>query len=200
MPSSLQSLGTVPVLETERLVLRGHALDDFADCLALWTDPEVTRFIGGNPSTREEVWARLLRYVGHWALLGFGYWVVAEKATGRFLGEVGFADFRREIEPSLEGVPEIGWVLAPHSHGRGYATEAVRAAIAWGEGHFGPVRTACIIAPENEPSIRVAAKCGYREFQRTTYQAQPTNVFVRQEAPHASDSSCVNAEAASPSA
>jgi RimJ/RimL family protein N-acetyltransferase len=179
MPSSLQSLGTVPVLETERLVLRGHALEDFADCLALWTDPEVTRFIGGKPSTREEVWARLLRYVGHWALLGFGYWVVAEKATGRFLGEVGFADFRREIEPSLEGVPEIGWVLAPHSHGRGYATEAVRAAIAWGEGHFGPVRTACIIAPENGPSIRVAEKTGYREVRRTDYKGNPTIMFMR---------------------
>ena len=179
MPSTLSSVDAVPVLETERLLLRGHAVGDFEDCLALWTDPEVTRFIGGKPSTREEVWARLLRYVGHWALLGFGYWVVAEKGTGRFLGEVGFADFRREIEPSLEGVPEIGWVLAPHSHGRGYATEAVRAAIAWGEGHFGKVRTACIIAPENAPSIRVAEKTGYREFRRTAYKGNPTIMFMR---------------------
>ena len=170
----------VPVLETERLTLRGHRADDFADCMSLWTDPEVTRFIGGKPSTREEVWARLLRYAGHWTLLGFGYWVVAEKATGRFLGEVGFADFRRQIEPSLDGVPEIGWVLAPHSHGRGYATEAVRAALAWGDGHFGPIRTACIIAPENGPSIRVAERCGYREFRRTTYKDQPTIMFVRE--------------------
>ncbi len=170
----------VPVLETERLTLRGHRLDDFAACAELWTDPEVTRFIGGKPSTREEVWARLLRYAGHWALLGFGYWVVTDKATGRFLGEIGFADFRREIEPSLEGVPEIGWVLAPHGHGRGYATEAVRTAVAWGEGHFGPIRTACIIAPDNRPSIRVAEKCGYREFRHTTYKGQPTIMFVRE--------------------
>ena len=179
MPPSSSSADAIPVLETERLVLRGHTVDDFEDCLALWTDPEVTRFIGGKPSTREEVWSRLLRYAGHWALLGFGYWAVTEKETGRFLGEVGFADFRREMEPSLDDMPEIGWVIAPHSQGKGYATEAVRAAIAWGEEHFGSRRTACIIAPENQPSIRVAEKCGYREFCRTTYKDKPTIMFVR---------------------
>ena len=178
MPSSLPA-GTVPVIETERLVLRSHRLDDFADYLALWTDPEVTRFIGGRPSTREEVWGRLLRNVGHWASLGFGYWVIVEKDTERFIGEVGFADFRREIEPSLDATPEIGWALAPHAHGKGYATEAARAAIAWGDTHFGSRRTACIIAPENEPSIRVAERCGYREFCRTTYKDKPTIMFVR---------------------
>ena len=179
MTLSLRSIESIPVIGTHRLVLRGHRMDDFADSLALWTDPEVTRFISGKPSTQEEVWSRLLRYVGHWAMLGFGYWVISDKETGRFMGEVGFADFRRVIEPSLDDTPEIGWALAPHSHGKGYATEAARAAVAWGEAHFGPVRTACIIAPENGPSIRVAEKCGYREFRRTTYKDSPTILFVR---------------------
>jgi len=178
--SNPSSAETVPAIETDRLTLRGHRLDDFADYMALWTDPEVTRFIGGRPSTREEVWGRLLRNVGHWASLGFGYWVIVEKESERFIGEVGFADFRRVIEPSLDEMPEIGWALAPYSHGKGYATEAARAAIAWGEAHFGPIRTACIIAPENEPSIRVAEKCGYREFRRTTYKDQPTIMFIRE--------------------
>lgn len=179
MLSRPPAAGSAPVLETERLVLRGHRVDDLADCLALWSDPEVTRFIGGRPSSQEEVWSRLVRYVGHWALLGFGYWLVAEKESGRFMGEVGFADFRRVIEPSLDGIPEIGWVIGPQGHGRGYATEAARAAIAWGDRHFGSVRTACIIAPENGPSIRVAEKCGYREFRRTTYKDNPTIMFMR---------------------
>ena len=171
---------SIPVLETERLILRGHRVDDFAGSLALWSDPEVTRFIGGKPSTREEVWARLIRYVGHWTLLGFGYWAVEEKSTGHFLGEVGFADFKREIEPSFDGMPEIGWVIAPDAQGRGYATEAVSAATAWGDGFFNLARTVCIIAPENQPSIRVAEKCGYGEFLRTTYKDKPTVMFVRE--------------------
>jgi RimJ/RimL family protein N-acetyltransferase len=85
----------IPVVETERLVLRGHRRDDLADCVGMWGDPEVTRHIGGRPSTDEEVWARLLRYLGHWQVMGFGYWIVHERASGRFVGEVGFADSDR---------------------------------------------------------------------------------------------------------
>jgi RimJ/RimL family protein N-acetyltransferase len=179
MRGPFPSVVTVPVLETERLSLRGHRLDDFAACAAMWADPVVTRHIGGRPFSEEESWSRLLRYAGHWALLGFGYWVVEEKATDNFAGEIGFADYKRNPEPSLRGVPEIGWAFASQFHGKGYATEAVRAAVAWGDEHFELSPTACIIHPDNLPSIRVAEKCGYREFQRTTYKGQPTIVLVR---------------------
>ena len=168
-----------PTLDTERLSLRGHGLEDFADSAALWGDPAVTRYITGKPSTQEETWARLLRYVGHWALLGFGYWVVREKATGRFVGEVGLADFKRELTPSIAGAHEAGWVIAPWAHGKGYATEAVRAALTWSEAHFGAKRTVCIIAPENAASLRVAAKCDFTEVTRTTYKGEPTILFER---------------------
>jgi RimJ/RimL family protein N-acetyltransferase len=63
-------------------------------------------------------------------LLGFGYWVIEDKATGRFVGEVGFADYKRDMESPVKEAPEIGWVLAADAHGSGYATEAARAAIA----------------------------------------------------------------------
>jgi len=170
---------TAPVLETERLILRGHEVTDFEACAAMWGNPEVTRHISGKPSTPDEAWARLLRHVGHWALLGYGFWALEEKASGRFVGEVGFADHKRGIEPSLAGTPEIGWVLGPALHGRGYATEAVRAAIAWGDAHLGSARTACMISPENASSMKVAAKCGYAEFARTTYRDNPTILFAR---------------------
>ena len=151
-----------PTIETARLTLRGHVPADLADSAALWGDPAVTRYIGGRPSTEEEVWARLLRYVGHWSALGFGYWVVVERASGRFVGEVGLADFRRAIVPSFGGAPEAGWVLAPRAHGRGLATEAVRAALTWYEATFGPTRTVCMIDPDHAASLRVADRCGFR--------------------------------------
>jgi len=129
MPAILSPHAAVPVIDTDRLTLRGHRLEDFSACAAMWGDSEVTRYIGGKPFSPEEVWTKVLRYVGHWSLLGFGYWVIQEKLSGRFVGEVGFADFKRDIKPSLEGVPEIGWVLASWASGKGLATEAVRAAV-----------------------------------------------------------------------
>lgn len=171
-----------PTLETDRLILRPHGQGDFADSLALWSDAAVTRFIGGRPATREEAWTRLLRYVGHWAVLGYGYWAVRDRAGGRFVGEVGFADFQRAITPALEA-PEIGWVVAPWAQGRGLATEAVQAALAWGDAHLpglaGTARTVCIIDPDNAASLGVADKCGYREWARTTYKANRVILLER---------------------
>jgi RimJ/RimL family protein N-acetyltransferase len=179
MPSPF--LIPVPILESARLRLRGHRVEDFAVCAAMWADPEVTRHFG-RTFGEEESWTRLLRYAGHWALLGFGYWIVEEKISGRFVGEVGFADLKRDITPSLGNTPEIGWVLAAAAHGKGFATEAAQAAISWGEANLGGRRTTCIIHPENLPSIRVAEKCGYGEVRRTAYKGQPTIVFERETA------------------
>ena len=72
-----------------------------------------------------------MRYRGLWPVLGYGYWAVEETASGRFVGDVGFADFHRVLEPSIRGVPEMGWVLAPEVHGNRYASEAVTAALHW---------------------------------------------------------------------
>ena len=171
--------GIVPVVETERLRLRGHRLDDFEQSLAMWADSIVVRYTTGKPQTREDAWMRMLRYGGLWAFLGYGYWAVEEKATGTFVGEIGFADFKREIEPSLDGMPEIGWVLASKMHGKGYATEAVRAAVAWGDTQFGAGKTCCIIHPDNTASVRVAEKCGYRELTKGSYKDHDVILFTR---------------------
>ena len=167
----------MPVLDTARLVMRGFTREDHAESAALWGDPEVVRFIGGVPFTSEEVWFRLLRHDGHWDLLGYGYWVVRERATGRYVGEVGLADLRRIITPALDA-PEAGWVLAPWAHGQGFATEALGAALAWSDANLGP-RTTCIIEDGHAASLRVAAKHGFREVARTTYKGSPTIVLAR---------------------
>jgi RimJ/RimL family protein N-acetyltransferase len=171
----------IPVLETARLTLRGHRAADLDDSFALWSDPEVVRHISGKPSSREEVWGRVQRYVGHWALAGYGFWQIRERATGRFVGETGFADFKRELAAPFDLTPEAGWVLAPWSHGKGYATEAMAAVLAWADATH--PRTTCIINPENIGSLRVAAKLGYRELGRTTYHGSPVIVFERLASP-----------------
>ena len=173
------SLTSAPTLETERLILRAHRLEDFGPSATMWGDEEVTRFIGGKPFTPEEVWQRMLRYPGHWALLGFGYWVLQEKATGAFIGEAGLLNLNRALEPPLGDAPEAGWVLAPTAQGKGYATEAMTRAIAWTEAQLRPSRTVCMISPQNSPSIRVAEKLGYREYVRTAYKGSPTILLER---------------------
>lgn len=166
-------------ITTEHLIMRPPTRDDFEDCAMLWSDPEIVRYIGGKPFTREESWARLTRYVGHWALQGYGFWVLRELETGRYAGEVGLADFKRTITPSLSGAQEMGWVLATWAHGNGFATEAVRAALTWNEKRFPGARLVCMIDPGNAPSLRVADKCGFREFARTTYKESDVILLER---------------------
>ena len=168
-----------PPIETERLRLRAHCLGDFAASVAIWADPVVVRHTIGKPSTEQATWFRLLRYAGHWSILGYGYWAVEDKATGAFIGEVGFADFKRDIKPSIEGIPEVGWVLSTEHHGKGYATEALEAALHWSDAHLANERTVCIITPANSASIRVAEKCGFEEYARTDPGEMQTIFFER---------------------
>ncbi|WP_027665312.1 GNAT family N-acetyltransferase [Rhizobium leguminosarum] len=162
----------IPTLETARLTLRPHRLDDFDAHAALWADEDVVRFITGVPSTREQSWSRMLRVAGMWHHMGFGFLAIVEKESGRFIGEAGFLEARREMEPSIERTMEVGWALMPSAHGRGYATEALTALIGWAETHFPGKPMSCIISPENQASLRVAAKLGFRETARTQYNGE----------------------------
>ena len=159
----------IPTIETERLILRPHRLDEFEAYADFWADPDVVRFITGVPSTRENSWGRMLRVTGMWHLLGFGFLAIEEKGTGRFLGEAGFQDMRRDFQPTIEGTLETGWALIPSVHGLGYATEAAGAMVEWGAAHFPDMVMTCIISPENGASLRVAAKLGFREIARADY-------------------------------
>ncbi len=168
-----------PDLETDRLILRAHTREDFEDCAAMWADPAVVRHISNSPSTLEQCWSRLLRYAGHWALLGFGYWVVQSKDDGRYIGEVGFADYKRDISPSLAGRPEAGWVLKADEHGHGFASEAVARIHQWADINLRVPETVCIVNPEHAASINVAFKAGYAKDTIGRYQNNPTLIMVR---------------------
>lgn len=171
---------SAPVLETERLILRPHGVQDFEDVARLWADPDVVRYISGTPSTAEESWARLLRYIGHWPALGFGYWAVTLRDSGRFVGEVGFVDFKRDMQPGLNGVPEAGWVLSPEVHGRGVATEAVGRMHQWAAEETCWSETVCIFDPEHHVSQKVALRQGYTRRGEANFKGLPALVMERQ--------------------
>ncbi len=169
----------IPIVETNRLLLRGHRLDDFPAIFEMWRDPTVTRFIGGQPRSEEDCWSKFLRAAGFWTHLGYGYWIAEEKATGSVVGELGFGEFKRDLSPSIRGEPEAGWALAAPFHGKGYASEGVEAIVKWGDAKGFGARMSCIIDTENKASIRVAEKCGFSETARTTYHGAPTIIFHR---------------------
>lgn len=169
----------IPVIETPRLKLRGRTLEDFPAYAAMWGAPEVARHTTVTPLSREDAWGKFARMAGFWALAGYGFWLVEERATGAMIGEIGLADFRREISPALDGMPEFGWVLAPAAHGKGYAKEAAAAAIGWAEEKFPQTTFCCIIDPENAPSIAVAAALDFKPAGSATYKGKAISVFHR---------------------
>lgn len=167
-------------VETERLRLRVHTLDDFPAIRDLWGNPEVTRFIGGTPRGEEDSWLKFLRMAGHWHLNGYGFWAVEERNTGRIIGELGFADFKRNMTPTPSIVPEMGWAFDPEFHGKGYAIEAANAAIEWGEAKWPGERMSCIITVENQPSVRLAEKIGFIRSTTTEYHGDEVLLFFRE--------------------
>jgi RimJ/RimL family protein N-acetyltransferase len=79
----------------------------------------------------------------------------------------------------MRDVPELGFALAARAHGKGYASEAVRAAIAYADAHLPAERTVCLINEDNAASIRVVQKAGYTVFERTLFNDVPTLFLER---------------------
>ncbi|MFN3816974.1 GNAT family N-acetyltransferase [Brevundimonas sp.] len=166
-------------LETPRLVMTPVSPADLPDVAQVWREPDVYRHIGGRPFSEEDCWNRLLRDVGHWVTMGYGLWTVRMKATGTYAGVAGFADFRREMSPAFGDAPEGGWVMAPWTQRQGLASEAVGAALAWVEAVLDPPRTVCMIAPENQPSLRLADRFGYAPYAATRYKGEEVILLER---------------------
>jgi RimJ/RimL family protein N-acetyltransferase len=115
-----------PELVTARLRLRAHRAEDFDALAAIWGDPDVTRHIGGQPRSRQDVWSTLLRNIGHWPTVGYGYWVVTDAGSGEILGEAGYADHKRGLPAELAAGPEGGWAFGSSAWGKGIAILLLR--------------------------------------------------------------------------
>lgn len=170
------------MIETDRLILRRHTPTDLDDIQSVYGEAETMRYISGKASTRTESWTRLLRSAGHWDLLGYGFWAIIEKSSGRYLGDAGLGRFERGLGADFDSFDEAGWVFGPHGRGKGYALEAMIAAQNWHRDTFGPKRTVCIISPEHERSIRVAEKLDYKPFDERVFPGSNDTVrlFERQ--------------------
>ena len=142
----------IPVIETERLILRAPAARDLPALYGFY-DSERSSFVGG-PMSHELAWRQLGLEIGHWVLRGYGRWTVEEKATGATAGMVGI--FNPEGWPEAE----IGWDLFEGFEGRGYATEAALATRGFAYGTLGLKTIISLIKPANLASAGVARRMG----------------------------------------
>jgi RimJ/RimL family protein N-acetyltransferase len=145
----------IPNIETERLTLRPFREDDVSPFFELSQDPDVMRYVGDRRvPTLQESWRAIAGWLGHWALRGYGQWAIEERSSGRLIGRAGI------INPVDWPGPEVGYVLGRAWWGRGYATEAARAAMDWGFEQIGFADLLSLIDPANLASIAVATRLG----------------------------------------
>jgi RimJ/RimL family protein N-acetyltransferase len=163
---------TVPVLDTERLVMRAFRAEDHEAWFAIVSDDETMRGVGQPHGFDEvEAWSDLLRLAGHWMIRGFGQWALEEKESGELVGRAGLiyhADW-----PDLE----VGWLVRTDRRGRGYATEAGAAALRYAFDELGADHVISLIADDNPASRRVAEKLGARRGDETTIRGDVVSVF-----------------------
>jgi RimJ/RimL family protein N-acetyltransferase len=170
---------SAPTLTTPRLILRAHVRGDYDGLHSMWSDKVVTQFIGGRPSTPQDSWFRLMRYLGHWPMMGFGYFACVERETGRYVGDMGIANHKRGLHPDFDDAPETGWVLSPDAFGKGYATEAMKAVLDWFVATHGKTRTVCMIETPHIASHNVATKLGYQPFATIMIGDDPITLLER---------------------
>lgn len=170
---------SAPTIETERLILRSFRKDDLDAHAATLSDAEVMRHIGGQALSREDAWRRLLSGVGSWSVLGMGPWAVELRDERRVVGHCGFFDFERDMEPSIKGEPEMGWIFDPSVHGKGIAHEACAAALVWAEANIRASSYPAIVGSENEPSQKLAIRLGFERQGDAIYKGETIAFFRR---------------------
>lgn len=147
-------LTCAPLLETERLVLRGPEREDIAP---------FTEFLTSSPrmkamdelSTAPDAWYAFLTGIGHWQWHGFGFFTLtAKKDPSIPLGRVGI------LKHSEWPQEELAWHLFDHAEGKGFATEAALAVRQWACNSLGLNGLVSYIHRDNRKSQRVAERLG----------------------------------------
>lgn len=166
------------MLATDRLTLVPHAPEHFAAYAEFWAKHPGHFLRSLAPMAPEDAWTRLLRHYGHWTHFGYGPFLAFD-AAGTLVAEAGYVEFRRVVAPRFDGVPEAMWKVDVAAQGQGLATEAMAAITAWFDTRAVAPRSVCMIHPDNTASIRVAARLGFTEFDRTSYRDSPVALFER---------------------
>jgi RimJ/RimL family protein N-acetyltransferase len=167
-----------PTLTTERLIIEPIAMKHWEAHAAAWADPRMTQYISPEPRQRQESWIKFLQGAGMWSVLGYGYLAFCDRRTGAYLGLGGLGQFERGIA-GLEGYAEAGWAFTHSAWGKGYATEAMSAVLAWADETLPNPEIRCIIDIDNIASMRVGEKLGFKLIETTEGTTGALGLFSR---------------------
>jgi len=165
------SLPLGPTIETERLILRPPAAEDFEAWAAFAADEAVGKALGGTLS-RPMAWRNMCTMIGAWAVNGFSMFSVIEKSTGRWIGRLG--PWRPEGWPCAE----FAISLVPETWGTGYAFEAVIPAINWLFDGLGWPELLHCIAHDNVRAQSLARRVGSKPLNRKGVLPEPFGTEV----------------------
>jgi RimJ/RimL family protein N-acetyltransferase len=165
---------TIPLpIETERLTIRRFTTADRAALAALYADPAVMRYISYGVLDKTGLERVLAKYARVEAGHGFTFWAIVDRATDRFVGDVGFGVY----EPT--GEPELGYSLARSAWGNGYASEAAGACVAAAFEHLAVPRVIALVDVDNTASLRVAERIGMERQGLVDAHGRPHVLFVK---------------------
>lgn len=168
-PRRMSVLPHAPTVDTPDLILRGYREEDF-DAFAAFGASERSRFVGG-PQDRWSSWRSFMAGIGHWALRGFGMWMIEHRETGQVAGRVGM------IYNDGWDEPELGWHIYDGFEGKGYAYQAALAARSYSAQNFGLDGVISYVSPENTRSIALATRLGARFEREGVVLDTPCHVY-----------------------
>jgi RimJ/RimL family protein N-acetyltransferase len=162
----LDIVGIMTILTTARLRLEPLSDVHFDGFHAMNADPEVMRYLGGEPDTPEETREVIERVKARWVDTGHSWWALLSRDTGELVGAAALQHLRREDQslPDRDCPLELGWRLRRQHWGRGYASEA---AFAIGDHAFDALRPDEVLAvcnPLNAASAAVMQRIGMQHL------------------------------------
>ena len=145
------------ILTTERCLIRETCAEDLDAFYEIYEEPSVTKYTEGLYPDREQEEAYLKDYTENmYYFYNYGVWTICDRRTGQVIGRAGFSN-REGYEN-----PELGFVVGVPWQGRGYATEVCEALLQYGKEELGFEQMQMLVMPENEVSLHLAEKLGFR--------------------------------------
>ena len=169
---------SIPCVETQRLQLRGLALEDTDDLYTLWNNPEVSKYFPNTSPPKIETVQNIIKYqFTMWERYGYGWWAVILRDSSELLGWCGL-----QYLPETDET-EVGYLLGQVYWAKGYATEAAQASIKYGFETLRLKEIIGVVHPQNQPSIHVIEKLGMTFVDRTYYFGMQVFRYRIQHAP-----------------